>query len=161
LRNQSTIILFGFVVLLFSIHVLLCDWALRIYIYIYIYTSAETLSCPKISFHKPESRPNVFTDPVVTDLLFRWVGRRKGEIQRHWRQLGPCVCRLVWHLNTKNTHTHTHKHTTHTQTSSFPDTHDSTKFYPFPSSLSPTTLLQLYRLPHTTFPLYTKHRTKQ
>lgn len=40
-------------------------------------------------------------------MLFRWVGRRKGEIQRHWRQLGPCVCRLVWHLNTNNTHTQT------------------------------------------------------
>lgn len=103
-----------------------------LYVYnIYMYTSAKILSCPKISFLKPETRPNVFTDPVVTDLLFRWVGRRKGEIQRHWRQLGPCVCRLVWHLNTKNTHKHT-------LTPSFSDTYDSTKFYPYPSSLSPT-----------------------
>jgi len=67
-------------------------------------------------------------DPL-TDLLFRWVGRRKGEIQRHRRQLGPCVCRLVWHLNT-HTHTHTHTHTglhilTQKHTHVYhPDTHD-------------------------------------
>jgi len=86
----------------------LCDvGSTYICIHIYLHFCRDTV-LSKNSFLKPELRPNVFTDPVVTDLLFRWVGRRKGEIQRHWRQLGPCVCRLVWHLNTNNTHIYTH-----------------------------------------------------
>jgi len=106
LQNRSTI-LFGFVILLFSMYGYMW-YGLYIYIYIYIYTHfRRDTVLSKNSFLKLELHPNVFTDPVVIDLLFRWVGRRKGEIQRHWRQLGPCVCRLVWHLNT-NTHTYTH-----------------------------------------------------
>ena len=119
MRNRS-IILFDFVVLVFSMYGYVI-WALHIYIYIYLHFRRDTV-LSKISFLKPESHPNVFTDPMVTNLLFRWVGRRKGEIQRHWRQLGPCVCRLVWHLNTNNTHTHIHSDLL------LPDTHDFTKF---------------------------------
>lgn len=103
----------------------------------------------------PELRKNV-TDPV-TDLLFRWVGRRKGEIQRHWRQFGPCVCRLVWHLNTTplihNTQTHTH-----TQTNTIhPPFSDSQQYYCIRRLClrphSPNT--------HTTHSLYTIYYTKR
>lgn len=86
---------------------------------------------------------------LVTDLLFRWTGRWKGEVQRYWRQLGPCVCRLVWNLNTHHIHSHTFGPTRH---------HPLSRPHDFAFSLYTSVVSISDHTPsdttHSTFPLF-------